>query len=544
MNTPVVQSTSIEQDLWSKLKQSDLVQGEIPLAQSSETPWYIRAMQGFAGWVAAFFLLAFFGTVFAWIFDRESAFALISIGLVGNTIAYTLFRSSNKNEFLHQLGLVFNLCGQLMVAWGIYEATRSFDSSYFFTLFIYQTILIFSIPDFVSRVLTTWFAMFALLAGLSRMGIFNIGAAMASAMFAFVWLNDLNWKTRKNLWEPIGYGLAISMLQFNGQLLFGGEFSWWYQSDHLNWLNQYSYWLSEIFIAAVFVIILVKLVKQYQINLQSNAGLLIAASGILIFAMGYFIIGTSGALLLLLIGFMKQRRLLISLGIVALLGFISWYYYSLRITLLAKSMILIGFGLCFLIGFYLLNVYSGGKRLSLDNLKTKYQMDKTKWTAIGVMLLILVLVNFNIYKKEQILENGQIVLLKLAPVDPRSLMQGDYMRLRFAIENTLLEKKDKTDFDNRASGYFIVNLDENNVGTFSGIDKGKELTDGQIKMQFRIRHARIRLATHAFFFEEGTASDYEKAQYGEFRVDASGELLLNNLRDESFKVLGFNRPSN
>lgn len=542
MNTP---DNSSVQNLWSKLKQSDLVQGEMPIAHSSETPWYIRAMQGFAGWIAAFFLLAFFGTVFAWIFDRESAFALIAIGLIGNTIAYALFRASNKNEFLHQLGLVINLCGQLMVAWGIYKATRSFDANYFFILFIYQAILVFTIPDFVSRVLTTWFAMFALFAGFSRMGIFNIGAAMASVIFAIVWLNDLGWKKHKNLWEPIGYGLALSMLQFNGQLLFGGEFSWWYQSSQHSWLNLYSYWLSEILIAAIFVNILLKLAKHYQIKLQSHAGLLVVASGVLIIALGYFIIGTSGALLLLLIGFMKQRRLLIGLGIVALLGFISWYYYNLGLTLLTKSIILIGFGLVFFSGFYLLSVFSGGKRLSLDNLKTKYQMDRTKWIAIGAMLLVLVLVNANIYKKERILEDGQVVLLELAPVDPRSLMQGDYMRLRFAIESTVLEQQENESLSVvKSSGYFIVNLDKNNVGTFARIDSDKELTDNQVKMQFRIRHARIRLATHAFFFEEGTASEYEKARYGEFRVDSSGELLLNNLRDNSFEVLGFNRPSN
>ena len=432
-----------------------------------------------------------------------------------------------------------------MVAWGIYEVTRSFDANYFFMLFTYQAILVFTIPDFVSRVLTTWFAMFALFAGFSRMGIFNLGAAMASAMFVFVWLNDLNWKKHKNLWEPIGYGLALSMLQFNGQLLFGGEFSWWYQSSHLSWLNQYSYWLSEILIAAIFFNILLKLSKQYQIRIQSHAGLLMVVSGVLVIALGYFVIGTSGALLLLLIGFMKQRRLLISLGIFALLGFISWYYYNLGLTLLTKSIILMGFGLVFFIGFYLLSVYSGGKRLSLDNLKTKYQMNPTKWIAVGTMVLILVLVNFNIYKKEQIFENGQMVLLELAPVDPRSLMQGDYMRLRFAIERTVLEQQEEDANSNvKSSGYFIVNLDKNNVGSFARIDSDKELADNQVKMQFRIRHARIRLATHAFFFEEGTASEYEKARYGEFRVDSSGELLLNNLRDESFEVLGFNRPSN
>lgn len=41
------------------------------------------------------------------------------------------------------------------------------------------------------------------------------------------------------------------------------------------------------------------------------------------------------------------------------------------------------------------------------------------------------------------------------------------------------------------------------------------------------------LATHAFFFEEGTAERYEAARYGAFRVAPDGELLLTGSRDRA-----------
>ncbi len=535
---------SSDSQLWKKLQQAELVQDDISIEPTSDTPWYIRTMQGFAGWVAAFFLLAFFGTVFSWIFDRESSLVLITIGFVGNAIAFAMFKTKHRNEFLYQLGLVVNLCGQLMVAWGIYEAIHSFDAQYFFILFIYQSILVASINDFLSRVLTTWFAMIALFACFSRMGVFNISTALASGIFAMVWLKDIKWGKQKNLWEPVGYGLALSLLQFSGQLLFGEGQGSWFQSEQAVWINHYSFWLSKIFIAVVFIHLLVALAKQYRIEWLSQTGLLVIVAGILLVFMGYFVTGANGALLLLLIGFMKQRRILISLGVLALLSFISWYYYNLGLTLLSKSIILMTFGLCFFVGFYLLSVLTDGKKISLDNLKQKYQLDLTKWIAIVSMLVILVGINFNIYKKEQILNQGQIVLLQLAPVDPRSLMQGDYMRLRFSIEATVLEKNEITDqYLSNQDGYFIVNLDADKVATFDKIDNGSPLTNNQVKMQFRVRHGQLRLATHAFFFEEGTGDEYEKARYGEFRVDPSGELLLNNLRGESFNILGFNRPN-
>ena len=50
-------------------------------------------------------------------------------------------------------------------------------------------------------------------------------------------------------------------------------------------------------------------------------------------------------------------------------------------------------------------------------------------------LLILAGVTAAISSKEQLLVTGRVVFLELAPVDPRSLMQGDYMALRFKAAN-------------------------------------------------------------------------------------------------------------
>ena len=50
---------------------------------------------------------------------------------------------------------------------------------------------------------------------------------------------------------------------------------------------------------------------------------------------------------------------------------------------------------------------------------------------IANLILLLGYFNWSVYQKEQTLKDGQLVLLQLAPVDPRSLMQGDYMRLNY-----------------------------------------------------------------------------------------------------------------
>ncbi len=53
------------------------------------------------------------------------------------------------------------------------------------------------------------------------------------------------------------------------------------------------------------------------------------------------------------------------------------------------------------------------------------------------LLVILAAVNWAIWDKEGHLAEGEVMYLELAPVDPRSLMQGDYMALNFAHSNRI-----------------------------------------------------------------------------------------------------------
>jgi uncharacterized membrane-anchored protein len=158
-----------------------------------------------------------------------------------------------------------------------------------------------------------------------------------------------------------------------------------------------------------------------------------------------------------------------------------------------------------------------------------------------VGMSILVAVNFAIWQKEQLLTHGKTVILALAPVDPRSLMQGDYMRLRFQAEQDMQRylpyKKDSS----VADGYVIVSLNDQHIGEVQGVvsELPATLAVNQWPLRYRIRAGELRFATNAFFFQEGHADDYAQARYGEFKVNNDGEMLLANLRGQHLEVLGF-----
>jgi uncharacterized membrane-anchored protein len=149
-------------------------------------------------------------------------------------------------------------------------------------------------------------------------------------------------------------------------------------------------------------------------------------------------------------------------------------------------------------------------------------------------IAVLAAVNWGIHAREQLLASGRVVLLELAPVDPRSLMQGDYMALRFKVADDAFRRV----VSDRGDGYVIVQVGDGDVGTFRRFDDGTPLASSEARLRYRVRNGDPKFATNAFFFEEGHANDYAKARFGEFRVAPNGEAILTGLRDAERQPLG------
>ena len=167
-----------------------------------------------------------------------------------------------------------------------------------------------------------------------------------------------------------------------------------------------------------------------------------------------------------------------------------------------------------------------------------------KKIALVSLLIILGLVNWSIVGKEKHLAEGKIVYLDLAPVDPRSLMQGDYMALRFRLADEVYKALPKSEEDKQwrhnvasSDGYVVTSLDEQNIGTFKSLYDDQALSEDEILMRYRVRNGSVKFATNAYFFQEGHGKYYQPARYGQFRVDNKGELLLVAMYDKDLGKL-------
>lgn len=144
--------------------------------------------------------------------------------------------------------------------------------------------------------------------------------------------------------------------------------------------------------------------------------------------------------------------------------------------------------------------------------------------------IVLAAVPVLIIQKENTLSNGRTMLLQLAPRDPRSLMQGDYMILRYALANQVGTSQ------LQSKGKLVVKLDSDNVVSFVRVHNGEPLAAGEYLLAYRNRDG-LRLGAESFMFQEGHAQLYAQAKYGELKVDGSGSSVLVGLCGADLKPI-------
>jgi uncharacterized membrane-anchored protein len=155
--------------------------------------------------------------------------------------------------------------------------------------------------------------------------------------------------------------------------------------------------------------------------------------------------------------------------------------------------------------------------------------------ALGAAL-VLGVVNFSILGKERIKRHGETIFIDLAPRDPRSLVQGDYMALRFRLAQDIEAAQ-------RASAAGLPREGESRLAEIAIDDRhiaslAKGAAPAPLHIRYRMRKDMVWLGTNAFFFEEGSEKRFAAARYGEFRLDReSGEAVLVGLRDAQLNAL-------
>ena len=171
------------------------------------------------------------------------------------------------------------------------------------------------------------------------------------------------------------------------------------------------------------------------------------------------------------------------------------------------------------------------------------------------------------HRMETVRAEGKTILLALAPVDPRAPLMGDYMALRYVVNNDIrkalaaqknaqknaqgnaqehaakADQKAATAREQKrnAEGLAVLRITNDPVpqaATFVRLDDGSPLQADEFLLAYRLRGYEVTSAAPAFYFQEGTAHQYAGAKFGIFKLAADGKTLLVGLCDGGGRVIG------
>ena len=548
-----------------------LVEDKIPavLDRALPDPWFVSVFRFVVMGTTAILLIALLFITFDLEFEQ--------IWWVGTGAAFggLLIVRADRGSFVREFGLTLMTAGLLMAGGGLFAMDEVAP------VLRAAAILLMGITLYV---LTSVFA-FRLLCGFFVLGLVSLLGWPERELYEVldITANHAVWTYfpayQRVWWFAVGAVLALTFSRQPRHAAFWHPLAW-----ALVFLAQLSAWLAPapaiyglktvlahspsllvlwLACALLPVVVLATLLSRSptmpaRLRWAAPLGLAIASIG----WMGAP--GVAVSLLWLLLGYAMAQRPLLIFGVFAMLAYLAQFYYQLESSLLQKA------GMLALTGAWLMSCYLGLRRY----VAAKTVVASPAATSVGqagVLLtppskpllghrlgrlavlaglpiglaLILVVVNASIYQREQILNDGQRVVVALAPVDPRSLMQGDYMALRFELANQVNEALQSapealaSQIRDQGHGYMVLRPDPQGIFKLSSITAAlpSAVVADAVPLEFRLRNHDVRIVSDAWFFPEGQAKRYEHARFGEFRVNSAGTGLLSGMLDEQLRPL-------
>ena len=160
--------------------------------------------------------------------------------------------------------------------------------------------------------------------------------------------------------------------------------------------------------------------------------------------------------------------------------------------------------------------------------------------AVIILLQIITILGLTIQKETQI-ATGQSIFVKLAPLDPRSLLQGDYVILDYEIANQALAALDKGAPELLQPKWFfnkvkVVLKSDGPLHTFKEVHPwhaSPTLLPGEIILNAKVYTPHeILFGIENVFVPEGTGlSVEENAKFAELKIASNGNALITQLLD-------------
>ena len=330
-------------------------------AAAAPSPWFISLLFGFSGVFASLFFIGFLTLLLDNTGLLDSTLALFIIGAILSVSGGFLFYNARlrHSSFWNSLAFAVTLAGQGYIAYALL-ASEITEPLSIVLLFLVQLLMTVVIPNFVYRLLSATLALVCLLYLLNYYHLSEVSLGLLALITSVTHLQRytlaafIPTKWRASFFDisnAIGYASAYVLLSISVYFI---------AAEYGNSLNNYgesfsyNYYLAQGLLTLASLYAAYLILKRYHSKLLSAAGLLISAAIVLLGIMSIYVSGLLATSLIIIIATANSQRVLLGLSVIALVGYIFWYYYQLDTSLLVKSVSLFVIGIALLLLRWLL----------------------------------------------------------------------------------------------------------------------------------------------------------------------------------------------
>jgi uncharacterized membrane-anchored protein len=529
----------------AQLLQRAIAAGLLPssaaLPTAAERPWSLLLLTALGAWLAAVpLLIGIYLLLGPALTQGGGAYLVGGLLLVAASI---ILRSNSAALFVEQLALPLLLSGALTLCLGLY---RDLHESLASALLLIGCLgLALAIDKAWLRVLLGAAALvFFGLALQPALGYFRDTLRMPWLILhiaLLAWLLALLWQQRHGLqarhaakaaWlEAIAAGW-LTMLLFGLAFISGLDHHIWGHppSQDRSWVWIWAYPAASVVCALLGFALAARAWPDLRRPLPLAVALVLAGLCAWLPTLG-------GIILALAYTCSTQRWQLACACALAALWVLGASYYQLSWTLSSKAAVLVGAAALLAL---IAGLAARGQRTPASPVSASPQPRRMPGAAwlLSAGLLGLAVVNAGIWQKQRLISAGRPLFVALAPVDPRSLMQGDFMRLNYDLGTDI----------NTANFYrlgaarpqVVLKVDARGVARVQRLhEPATPLAADEQLMELSPKNGAWTLVSDAWFFREGDGARWQAAKYGEFRVRPDGQALLVGLADAELKRIEF-----
>ena len=349
---------------------------------AARSPWFISLLFGMSGILASLFFIGFLTLMLDNTGLLDSTLAVIIIGALLSVIGGFLFYNarSRHSPFWNGLAFAITLAGQGYIAFALL-ANEIAEPLNIILLLLVQLFMTIVIPNFIYRLLSATLALNCLFYLLNYYHLSEVSLGLFALITSVTHLQRytlaafIPTKWRASFFDissAIGYASAYVLLNISVYFIateYGNSFDNLDSLDNYGEAFSYNYYLAQGLLTLASLYAAYLILKRYHIKLLSAAGLLISAAIIVLGVISIYVSGLLATSLIIIIATANSQRVLLGLGVIALVGYIFWYYYQLDTTLLVKSasMLVIGIALLLLRWLLIKGYFANIKSSANDN---------------------------------------------------------------------------------------------------------------------------------------------------------------------------------